>query len=72
MLTLIFVIATLIIFVKLFIVAVKAAWSIAKIICCVFLLPVFLVCLFAVGMVVVAVPILAIVGVFALLGGSFA
>ena len=72
MLTLIFVIATLIIFAKLLVVAVKAAWSIAKIICCIFLLPVFIVCLFAVGLVVVAVPLLAIVGIFTLVGGSFA
>lgn len=68
MLMLIFVIATLIIFCKLFVIAVKSAWSLAKIICYIFLFPVFLICLAATGIFIVAVPLLAIVGLFTLVG----
>ena len=70
MLTLIFCVALIVVFVKLLIVAVKAAWGITKIVCAIVFLPIFLVALVMSGLIIVAIPILAIVGIAALLGGA--
>ena len=70
MLTLIFYVALIVVFVKLLVVAVKAAWGIAKIVCAIVFLPIFLIALVMSGLIIVAIPILAIVGVAALLGGA--
>lgn len=70
MLALIFFIALIVVTVKLLILAVKAAWSVTKVICSILFLPIFLVALVAVGLVYIAIPILAIVGIAVLLGNA--
>ncbi len=69
MLTIIFIIALIWVAWKMLIFGIKAAWGIAKIVCTVFLFPAFLIGLACVGLLYIAVPILAIVGIIALIVG---
>ena len=69
MLTIIFIIALIWVAWKMFILGIKAAWGIAKIVCTVFLFPAFLIGLACVGLLYIAVPILAIAGIIALIAG---
>ena len=55
------------VFGKLAIFGVKMAWGIAKFVCWILLLPAFLIALVFAGMFVIAVPILAVIGLFTLL-----
>ena len=66
MLTFIFTIFMFLIFGKILVFAVKAAWGISKIISSVVLLPLFLIGLVAVGLIKIAFPVLLIVGVISL------
>ena len=59
MLTFIFTIFMFLIFGKILVFAVKAAWGISKIIASVVLLPLFLIGLVAVGLIEIAFPVLA-------------
>jgi len=43
--------------------AIKAAWSISKIVCSIILLPLFLIVLMIKGLVGIAVPILIVIGI---------
>lgn len=61
----IFVILMFIVFGKILKFAIKATWSIAKIVVSVVLLPLILVVLVLSGMIVLALPLLIIVGIFA-------
>lgn len=54
---------------KMLVWGIKAAWGIAKILCTVLLLPLFLFGLVCVGLIYLAIPILIIAGVCALIGG---
>ena len=69
MLTIIFIIALIWVAWKMFILGIKAAWGIAKIVCTVFLFPAFLIGLACVGLLYIAVPILAIAGIIELIAG---
>lgn len=66
MLTILFTILMLIVFGKIFGFAIKAAWSISKIICTVVLLPLILIGLVFAGLIGIALPILLVVGVVSL------
>ena len=58
------------IFGKLAIFGLKMAWGIAKFVCLILLLPVFLIALVTAALFIIAVPILAVVGLFTLLGAA--
>lgn len=70
MLTIIFVIALIWVAWKMLVLGIKAAWGIAKILCTVLLFPAFLLGLMCVGLLYIAVPILAIVGIIALIDAA--
>lgn len=67
MLTFVFGLFMFLIFGKIFLFALKAAWGITRIVCSVVLLPIVLVGLVVIGLIKLAVPILAIIGIIALL-----
>lgn len=67
MLTLIFIISMFVVFGKIFGLALKASWGLAKIIFSVVLLPFILIALVLSGFVMVALPIVVIIGIIALL-----
>lgn len=69
MLTIIFFVALVGVAWKMLVWGIKAAWGIAKILCTVLLLPLFLFGLVCVGLIYLAIPILIIAGICALLGG---
>lgn len=69
MLTVIFFVALIWVAWKLFVLGIKAAWGVAKIICTVLLLPVFLIALVCMGLIYIAIPILLLVGVVAIIAG---
>lgn len=69
MLTVIFIVALLWVAWKMLVLGIKAAWGIAKIICAVLLLPVFLFGLMCVGLMYIAIPILIIAGIIIFVGG---
>lgn len=69
MLTILFFILMIWVFWKLVKLSVKAAWGISKILFTLVLLPIILVVLVIVGFIYIAIPILAIVGVIALVSG---
>ena len=69
MFTTIFMIALIWVSWKMFALGIKAAWSIAKILCAVLLLPLFLIGLMYVGLIYIAIPILLIAGIVAVIGG---
>ena len=66
MFTLIFLILMFMIFGKLLVFAIKAAWGITKIIWTIVVLPIALIALVACGLIYIAVPVLAIVGIVSL------
>ena len=63
MLNLIFIILMIIVFGRILKFAIKAAWSVSKMVCSIVLLPLFLICLLFKGLVEIAFPILLIVGI---------
>ena len=67
MFTLIFIIFMFMIFGKLLAFAIKAAWGLSKIIWTIVVLPIALIALVACGLIYLAVPILAIVGLVSIL-----
>ena len=67
MLTLLFTILMLLVFGKLLVFAIKAAWGISKIVCTIVLLPILLVGLVVIGLVRIALPILLVVGILSIL-----
>ncbi|MDD3219345.1 MAG: hypothetical protein PHC41_11240 [Lachnospiraceae bacterium] len=67
MLTLVFVILLFMVFGKLLIFALKAAWGISKILCTVVLLPLILVGLVIIGLVKIVLPVLLVIGIISLL-----
>lgn len=69
MLMLIFFVALLWVTWKFFVLGLKLTWGIAKFVCTVFLLPLFILGLAFVGMFYLAIPLLIIGGFVALLGG---
>lgn len=69
MFTVIFFLALIWVTWKLFVLGLKATWGIAKLVCTVLLLPLFLVGLVLAGLMYVAVPVLLIAGTIALLRG---
>lgn len=68
MLTIIFVVVLIWVAWKMPVLGVKAAWGIAKTICTVVLLPMFLFALVCVGLIYVAILILVFVGLILLIG----
>ena len=67
MLELVFIILMFLIFGKMIVFAVKAAWGISKIVCTIVLLPRFLVGMVFAGLIGIALPILLVVGVVSLI-----
>lgn len=67
MLELVFIILMFLIFGKLIIFAVKAAWGISKIVCTIVLLPLFLEGMVFAGLIGIALPILLVVGIVSLI-----
>ena len=67
--TIVFLILMIWVFWKLVKLSVKAAWGISKILFTLVLLPIILVVLVIAGFIYIAIPILAIVGVIALVSG---
>lgn len=67
MLELVFIILMFLIFGKLIVFAVKAAWGITKIVCTIVLLPLFLVGMVFAGLIGIALPILLVVGIVSLI-----
>ena len=67
MLTLLFTILMLLVFGKLLVFAIKAAWGISKIVCTIVLLPILLVGLVVIGLVKISLPILLVVGILSIL-----
>ena len=70
MLTVLFVILLFVVFGKLLILSIKAAWGITKIIFTLICLPVILIVLVIGGLIYIALPILIIVGIVSWLCGS--
>jgi len=66
MFELIFLVLMVVVFVKLFKYAMKATWGIAKIIVTLVILPLILLMLLFSGLLIIAFPILAIVGIVSL------
>ena len=67
MLTIIFTVALLWLAWKMLILEIRAAWGIVRILCTVFLLPLFLFGMVCAGLLYMAVPILIIVGIVVLI-----
>lgn len=70
MLMLLFVILLFIVFGKLLVLSIKAAWGITKILFTVICLPIILIVLVIGGLIYIALPILIIVGIASWLAGS--
>ena len=68
MLTLLFLIMMIAVFGKLIVFALKATWGLTKIILTLVFLPIILLFLFIGGLVKIAIPILAIIGLISLIG----
>lgn len=66
MLTVIFIILMFIIFGRILKFAIKAAWSVSKMVCSVVLLPLFLIWLVFKGLVEIAFPILVVIGIISI------
>ena len=66
MLTIIFFVALTYVTFKLFVLGIKAAWGIAKVFCTVILFTAFIVGLFLIGLISVAIPVFVIVGLGAI------
>lgn len=69
MLTLIFAILMFVVFGKLVLLAIKATWGITKVLFSLVFLPIILVLLVVGGLIYIALPVLAIIGIVALLTG---
>lgn len=69
MITIIFLAALIYVVWKMFIFGLKATWGIAKFVCTVLILALFLVGLLLAGLIYIAVPILVIVGIVTIIGG---
>ena len=65
MLTLLFIILLFMIFGKILVLAIKAAWGLSKIVCTIIFLPLILIGLVIKGLISVALPVLLIIGVVA-------
>ena len=70
MLTMIFSIMMIMVFGKLIILAIRASWAITKVLFSIVFLPFIIIGLFMAGLVYLAIPILAVVGIVALLDGA--
>lgn len=68
MFTIIFAVALIWVAWKMLVMSVKAAWGIAKILCTVLLLPVFIIGLACVGLIYLAIPVLIVAGIIAIIG----
>lgn len=66
MLTILFTVALVWVAWKILVLGIKVTWGIAKVLCAVLLLPIFIFGIVCVGLVYIAVPILIIVGLMAL------
>lgn len=69
MLTVLFIVLLLLVFGKILVFAIKAAWGISKIIVSVVLLPVILIAMAFTGLLSVAFVILIMIGLISLIGG---
>lgn len=69
MLTVLFMVLLLLVFGKILVFAIKAAWGISKIIVSVVLLPVILIAMAVTGLLSVAFVILIMIGLISLIGG---
>lgn len=69
MLTVLFIVLLLLVFGKILVFAIKAAWGISKIIVSVVLLPVILIAMALTGLLSVAFVILIMIGLISLVGG---
>jgi len=67
MLTLIFWIFMILIFGNILMFSIKMAWGVSKVVCSLILLPVFLIVLVLGGLIKIAFPVLAVVGLISLL-----
>ena len=67
MLTFLFTFLMFIVFGKILIFAIKATWGLSKIMFSLILLPILLICLVLKGLILVALPALAIIGLIALI-----
>ncbi len=67
MLSVVFVIVVIFVTVKLFVSGVQAAWGIAKILCTLLLFPAFVIGLFMVGLIYIAIPVLIVGAIGALM-----
>lgn len=65
--TLIFIIMMLLVFGKILTLAIKMAWGITKIVVFVILLPIVLIALVFAGLIYIAIPVLAIIGLVTLI-----
>ncbi|OUP67223.1 hypothetical protein B5F13_00365 [Drancourtella sp. An177] len=70
MLTLLFVILLFVVFSKLLVLSIKAAWGITKIILTLICLPIILVVFVIGGLIYLALPVLIIIGIVAWAGGA--
>ncbi|MDD3402919.1 MAG: hypothetical protein PHQ72_06140 [Hespellia sp.] len=70
MLTLVFVILMFVVFGKLIGLAIRATWGITKVLFTIVFLPVILICMVVGGLISVALPVLAVIGVVALIGSK--
>lgn len=66
MLTALFVIMMLLVFGKLLTVSFKMTWGLVKIISCLVFLPIVLIAIAASGLLTIAIPVLAVIGIIAL------
>lgn len=70
MLTLIFVIMMFVVFGKLIGLAIRATWGITKVLFTIVFLPIILICMVVGGLISVALPVLAVIGIVALIGAK--
>ncbi|MDD3360772.1 MAG: hypothetical protein PHW34_03775 [Hespellia sp.] len=70
MLTLVFIIMMFVVFGKLIGLAIRATWGITKVLFTIVFLPVILICMVVGGLISVALPVLAVIGLVALIGAK--
>lgn len=63
MLNLIFIFVMFMVFGRILKFAIKAAWSVSKMVCSIVLLPLFLICLVFKGLLEIAFPLLIVIGI---------
>lgn len=71
MLTLLFCIFMLVVFGKLIIFAIKAAWGISKVLLTLVFLPIILIVMVVIGLIKIAFPILLLVGIISIIKSIF-